>query len=64
MFSKVVAQVFFCFVFKLSVGKVLNYFFKYLFIYWAVTGLSCGMRDLLVAACKLLVLACGIEFPD
>ena len=40
----------------------------YLFIYFAVLGLSCSMWDLfscgmwapLVAACRLLVVACGI----
>ena len=33
------------------------YLFTYLFVL-AAPGLSCGMRDLLVAACKLLVAAC------
>ena len=38
-----------------------SYFLKkYLFIYLAVLGLSCGMWDLLVVACQLLVAACGI----
>ena len=32
----------------------------FLFIYLAVSGLSCGMWDILVAACKLLDAACGI----
>ena len=41
-------------------------FFKniYLFIYLAAPGLSCGMWGSLVAACKLLVVACGTLFPD
>ena len=30
------------------------------FIYLAVSGLSYGTRDLVVAACELLVSACGI----
>ena len=36
----------------------------YLFIYLAEPGLSCSMRALLVAACRLLVASCGIQFPD
>ena len=36
------------------------FFNMYLFIYSAVPGLSCGMRDLLVVACRLLVAVCGI----
>ena len=31
-----------------------------IFINLAALGLSCGMQDLLVAACKLLAVACGI----
>ena len=39
--------------------------FSFIFIYLAVLGLSCGIRDLFFAvACKLLVGACGIWFPD
>ena len=34
--------------------------FFLIFIYLAVSGLSCGTRDLVVAACELLVSACGI----
>ena len=46
---------------------------KYIFIYLAVSGLSWGMQDLcpllwpvgsLVEACKLLIAARGIHFPD
>ena len=56
------------------------FFLKYLFIYIFGCGGSqlrhvgsllrhagsfgCGMRDLLVAACRHLVAACGIQFPD
>ena len=48
----------------------------HLFIYVAALGLNCGMWESLVAACriffffflvvacKLLVVACGISFPD
>ena len=32
-------------------------------IYLAVPGLSCSMKGILVAACKLLAVACGISFP-
>ena len=32
-------------------------------IYLASQGQSCGTWDLVVA-CKLLVVACGIQFPD
>ena len=39
--------------------------FSFIFINLAVLGLSCGLRDLFfVVACKLLVGACGIWFPD
>ena len=50
-----------------------NDFLKHLFICWTVMVLSCGMWDLqpslwhagsLVAACKMLVATCGIQFPD
>ena len=51
-----------------GVMDVLTVFLKkyaYLFVYLAVQGLSCSMQDLsvagrLAAACKLLVVACGI----
>ena len=36
------------------------FFFKYLFIYLAVLGLSCGMRDLCCRVQGLLVAAHGI----
>ena len=38
----------------------------YVFIYLAVPGLSCRMQNLLVAACELLVVVCGLyeEPPD
>ena len=50
-----------------------SFFFNiYLFIYLAVPGLSCSTQDLfqlqhvesLVVAHGLLVVACGIQFPD
>ena len=35
-----------------------------MFTYLTVPGLSRRTRNLLVAGYKLLVVACGIEFPD
>ena len=32
----------------------------YMFIYLAAPGLSCRTQNLLVAACELLVVACGL----
>ena len=40
-----------------------NFFLKYLFVYLVSLGLSCGIQDLLVAARRLLVEACGVLFP-
>ena len=50
----------------------LHSFFFNLFIYVVVPGLSCSMQNLpsslqhvgsLAVVCKLLVVACGIQFP-
>ena len=41
-----------------------SFFFFFFNIFLAASGPSCGMRDLLVAACELLVAAYGIQFPD
>ena len=47
------------------------YIYFLIFIYLALLGLSCGTGELqwqhvgsLVAACELLIAACGIQFPD
>ena len=49
------------------------YLFYIFFLYLAVPGLSCGTQDLqsslqhvgcLVVTCKLLAVACGIQFSD
>ena len=39
-------------------GQVFLFFFKYLFIYLAAPGLSCGMRDL---HCCVRDLRCGMQ---
>ena len=48
----------------LWLSLLLYLFFKFilflLFIYLTVLGLSCGMWDLLVGACKFLFVACGM----
>ena len=38
--------------------------FYSIFVHLTAPGLSCSGQDLLAMACKLLVAACGIQFPD
>ena len=39
--------------------KLLKNIYIYLFIYLAVLGLNCDIRDLLVVTCRTLVAVCG-----
>ena len=59
----------------ISILLQIDYHKRYIFlnIYLAAVGFSCGTWDIwfllrharsLVAACELLVVACGIQFPD
>ena len=47
-----------------GIPKPFSVFFFLMFIYLTALDLSCSMQTLLVAACKLLVEAYGILFPD
>ena len=48
---------------RLSLLLLLLYFKKYLFIYLAVSGLSCGTRDLLLWRAGSVVMVHGLIFP-
>ena len=45
-------------------GKPLLFLKKYLFIYLAAPGLSCGIQDLQLWHAGSIVAACTIQFPD
>ena len=47
------------FLFSIFVLTYQLYFFK-IFIYLALLGLNCSMHDLIVMACELLLVVCGI----
>ena len=48
---------------NLRLCSELFYYFLTFTFYLAAPGRNCDMQDLLVAACELLVVTCGIKFP-
>ena len=49
--------------FNCDIGDIWG-FFNSLFVYLTVPGLGSDMPDISAAVCKLLVVACGVQFPD